>query len=71
MESFECLLPFRSAFTKCFFRLVLQLLLDAVDLMHSGPDLFDRALILGADDFTNNPIEHNEQGESEVREKDV
>ena len=51
-------LPFLSTLTQCVLRLVLKQGFDAVDLDHHRLKLAHGALVLGADDFFDDPVEH-------------
>ena len=59
VEGFELILPASSSFTKCFHWFVLELLLEAIDLGHKGLQALDGALVFGADDFLDDPVEHS------------
>lgn len=67
MKGAEAVLPLLGAETEFFFRKLLQPGFVLIDDTDDGPELFDGALVLGANDFTDDPIEHKtweaEEGE--------
>ncbi len=56
----ELSLPFLGALSQCLLGLVLKLGFDAIDLGHRRLKLAHSALVLGADDFFDDPVEHGE-----------
>ena len=62
MEGAEAVLPLCRPLPERIFTFVLECRLDLVDAMHHRPELFHGTLVLGADDFLQNPIEHGGRG---------
>ena len=55
----EAFLPLRRAFAQGLLALRLQAGFDLIDLMDQRPELLHGTLILGADDFADDPVEHD------------
>ncbi len=65
VEGTELFLPSGHARAKGVFGLVLELGFNAVDLGNDRLEALDGALVFGADDFFDDPVEHEKRGQSD------